>query len=144
MHVHHLQDESLTVVEGRLGYQVYGEDKRYAGPGETVTFRAGAAHAFWAEGDEILHCTGWVSPPNNIVYFLSAIYESTRENGGRPNDLDAAYLIHKYRSEFAMPDIPPFVLRTVFPALRLVGRVTGRYARYDDAPAPVRQSRALA
>ena len=145
MHVHYLQAESLTVEEGRLGYRIHGEDPRYAAPGETVTFDAGVAHAFWAEGDETLHCTGWVSPPNNIVYFLKAIYASTAENGGgKPNDLDAAYLMHRYRSEFGMLGIPAFVDRAVFPVLRAIGRLTGRYAKYEDAPEPVRSDRAAA
>ena len=43
MHTHFLQDESLTVVNGRIGYQVMGEELKYAGEGETVTFKRGSA-----------------------------------------------------------------------------------------------------
>ncbi|MBC7893180.1 MAG: cupin domain-containing protein, partial [Sphingobacteriaceae bacterium] len=35
MHTHWLQDESLTVVKGKIGYQVEGQEKQYAGEGET-------------------------------------------------------------------------------------------------------------
>jgi quercetin dioxygenase-like cupin family protein len=139
LHVHHRQEEGLTVVAGRVGYQIQGEAPRYAGPGETVIFAPGVAHRFWADGDEVLRCTGYVQPPNNLVYFLSEIYRSTRESGGvKPNDFDAAYLLHKYRSEFAMPGIPGFVRRVVFPALRLIGRLTGKFERFAHGPAPVR------
>ena len=36
MHLHHLQEEAMTVVAGRLGLQFAGEQPRYAGPGETI------------------------------------------------------------------------------------------------------------
>jgi quercetin dioxygenase-like cupin family protein len=36
MHVHYRQDESFTVMSGKLGYQDHGKEKKYAGPGETV------------------------------------------------------------------------------------------------------------
>ena len=53
MRIHH-QDEALTVVEGRIGYRSPGEPAQFAGPGETVTFRAGDAHRFWNAGEEEL------------------------------------------------------------------------------------------
>jgi quercetin dioxygenase-like cupin family protein len=138
MHVHFRQAEELTVVEGRLGYQILGEAPRHAGPGHSARFDAGVPHRFWADGDETLLCTGWISPPHNIVWFLSEIYRSTRENGGaKPNDLDAAWLMHRYRSEFDMHDVPAFVKRGVFPLLRIVGAASGRYRKYRDAPPPI-------
>jgi mannose-6-phosphate isomerase-like protein (cupin superfamily) len=51
MHVHHLQEEALRVVSGRLGYQVPGEAPRFAGPGELVVWPAGTAHKWWNAGD---------------------------------------------------------------------------------------------
>ena len=56
MHVHFKQDESLTVVEGYMGYQTLGEEEKYAQKGETVTFHAGTPHKFWNAGDDILKC----------------------------------------------------------------------------------------
>lgn len=138
MHVHHRQTEELTVVEGRLGYQVLGEEPRFAGPGETVAFAAGVAHRFWADGDMVLRCEGRVAPPHNVEYFLTELYRSTRENGRpRPNDFDAAYLMHRFRSEFDMLGVPVAVKALVFPVLRAVGRLNGRYARFEGAPAPL-------
>jgi quercetin dioxygenase-like cupin family protein len=127
MHVHYLQDEGMTVIAGRMGYQIAGEQPRFADVGERVMFKRGVAHRFWAEGDQPLHGSGYIEPANNIVDFLSAVYRSTRANGGRPHALDAAYLLHRYRSEFALLDIPPFVARFVFPLLRVAGRLTGRF-----------------
>ena len=138
MHVHHLQDESLTVVSGRLAWQRPGEEPVYAGAGETVTFRAGDPHRFWNAGETELRCTGWIRPAHNVEYFLTAIYDSTRRSGGhRPSPFDAAWLLRRYRSEFDMVGIPPFVKRFVFPVQVAVGRLLGRYRRYRDAPDPV-------
>lgn len=138
MHVHFRQEEGLTVREGRMGYQFEGEPEHIAEPGETVVFTAGRPHRFWAEGDEVLRCDGYITPPDNFVWFLSEIYRSTRESGGtKPDDFDAAYLLGRYRYEYDLPAIPKPVRRGVFPVLRLIGRLTGRFARYTDAPEPL-------
>jgi uncharacterized cupin superfamily protein len=140
MHVHHYQEEALTVLEGRIGYQRPGEQARFAGPGETVTFRAGEAHRFWNAGEEDLRCTGYIEPADNIEYFLGAIYESQKESKGRqPNPFDAAFLARRYRSEFGMVAIPALVQRFGFPVMALIGRLLGRYEKYADAPEPVRR-----
>ena len=140
MHVHHHQDESLTVTQGRIGYQRQGEPEQFAGPGETVTFRAGEAHRFWNAGEDDLLCTGWVEPADNLEYFLGEIYASVKRSGGeRPAMWDAAFLTHRYRDEFAMSEIPPFVQRFVIPVQVAVGRLLGKFSRYADAPEPVRR-----
>ena len=66
MHVHYHQEESLTVVQGRIGYQRPGEEPRFAGMGETVTFGAGEPHRFWNAGEDELRCTGQIGPPDSI------------------------------------------------------------------------------
>lgn len=137
MHVHFQQDEALTVAQGKMGYQVLGEEPKFANLGETVEFMRGTAHKFWAEGDEVLRCTGYIKPPNNVVYFLSEIYESTRNNGGeKPNDFDSAYLLHKYRSEFDIYEVPGFIKVVIFPILRALGGITGKFKKYENGPAP--------
>jgi quercetin dioxygenase-like cupin family protein len=138
MHAHLLQEEVLTVRTGRLAYQRPGQEPRFAGPGETVAFPPGDGHKFWNAGDDDLVCTGHVAPVHNLEYFLTELFASTSRNGGRPDPFDAAFLVTRYRSEFAMLEIPVAVQRIVFPVLVTVGRLLGRYARYADAPPPVR------
>ncbi len=76
-----------------------------------------------------------------MEYFLSEIYKSTKRNGGaRPNAFDAAFLMRRYQSEFAMVEIPAVVQRLVFPVQVAVGRLLGKYRKYADAPEPVRRS----
>jgi len=137
-HTHHLQEESLTVRKGKIGYQIMGQEPQYAEAGQSVTFTPGVAHKFWNAGDDDLECDGYVTPPDNMEYFLTQIYTLTRESGGKqPNPFDTAYLMHRYKSEFAMHEIPAFVQKVMFPIFRTIGRLTGRYRKYADAPEPV-------
>jgi quercetin dioxygenase-like cupin family protein len=138
MHVHYFQEEALTVVQGRMGFQRPGEEPAFAGEGETVVFRAGEAHSFWNAGQSDLRCTAYIKPAGNVEYFLEAIFASQRSNGGRrPALLDVAFLTRRYRTEFAMLAVPALAQRFVFPVLVAVGRVLGKYAKYADAPEPM-------
>lgn len=137
MHVHYKQDEYFTVVSGKIGYQTLGEEKKYAGPGESILFKAGVPHKFWNAGEEVLYCTGYMCPPDNAVYFLSAIFKSSNENGGKPGLFDAAFLLTRYKSEFGMLEIPQFVQKIVFPVVLFVGNLFGMYKKFADAPPPV-------
>lgn len=137
MHVHWKQDESLTVTEGRIGYQTIGGAPEYAEKGETVTFYRGTPHKFWNAGKDILKCEGWITPPHSIVYFLGEIYKSMNENGGRPGAFDAAYLLNRYKSEYDMYDIPGFVKKVIFPVSLFFGKLQGKHKKYAGAPEPV-------
>ena len=139
MHVHYKQSECLKVVEGRLGYQFPDGPEQFAEVGESIVFEAGQPHRFWAAGDTPLKCTGWVRPPHNLEYFLGEIYKSQKANDadGRPDDFDAAYLLKHYGGEYDMLEIPGFVKAVVFPVLRLIGSVSGKFKRFEDGPAPI-------
>ena len=140
MHVHYHLEEAFTVEQGRIGYQRLGEPERFAGPGETVVFKPGEAHRFWNAGEDDLRCTAYVEPADNVEYLLTEIFASmARRGGGRPELFDAAFLAWRYRSEYAMVEIPMAVQRVVFPLLVAVGRLLGRYRRYADAPEAVRR-----
>ena len=139
MHTHFLQDESLTVVKGRIGYQVQGEQPHYADPGQTVLFTRGTPHRFWNAGDDILHCTGWVKPANTIVFYLSSIYAAQNKSGThRPETFDAAYLLTRYASEYDMAELPLFVKKVIIPITYYIGRILGKYRHFKNAPAPVK------
>jgi quercetin dioxygenase-like cupin family protein len=134
MHVHYLQEEAARVVTGRLGYQVLGQDAQFAGPGELVVWPAGTPHKWWNAGKTELRMAGWCKPPGSIEFFLGAMFASVKENGGRPGLFDAAFLTTRYRTEYAMLELPTFVRRVVIPILYVVGRVLGKYEKYKDAP----------
>ena len=105
----------MTVVSGKIGYELLGEEKKYAGVGETVLFKAGVPHKFWNAGTDLLRCIAFISPPDHAVQFLTALFKSSNENGGRPSIYDTAFLLTRYKSEFAMLEIPPFVQKRIFP-----------------------------
>jgi quercetin dioxygenase-like cupin family protein len=145
MHVHYLQEEAARVVRGRFGYQSPGGQPQFAGPGELVIWPAGTPHKWWNAGGDELQITGWCSPPDNIEFFLGTLFVSTKENGGvRPGLFDAAFIATRYRTEFALLEIPAFVRRIVIPLVYLVGTVTGKYRKFKDAPAPIPRDRAEA
>lgn len=138
MHSHFLQDEALTVVKGKIGYQILGQDEQYAGEGETIVFKRGTPHRFWNAGADILNCKGWIQPANTIVFFLSAIYAAQNKSGkSQPETFDGAYLMTRYAKEYDLPEIPKFIKKTVIPLTYLLGRILGKYKHFKDAPEPV-------
>jgi len=141
MHVHHLQEEGLTVESGTMGWQREGEEEQIARAGESIVFAPGEVHRFWNAGDDDLVGTGYVRPPDNLEYFLSQIYASMKAAGGdRPRTYDGAFLLTRYRSEFGMGGIPAPVQRFVFPVVVAVGRLFGLDKRFAGAPEPVSRS----
>jgi quercetin dioxygenase-like cupin family protein len=139
MHTHWLQDECLTVVNGKIGYQVLGEQQQFAGEGETILFKRGVPHRFWNAGQDELHCKGWIYPANTIVFFLTSIFAAQNKSGtGQPEKFDGAYLMTRYASEYDMPEIPGFVKKTIIPFTYLLGKLLGKYKHFKDAPEPVR------
>jgi quercetin dioxygenase-like cupin family protein len=140
MHCHNFQEEGFTVVQGRIGYQVLGQEPKFAKAGQSVVFPAGVPHRFWNDGNVDLICDAYISPPDNVEFFLTNIFDAQkRGKNGRPDMFDAAFLAHRYRSEFVMYDIPAFVQRIVFPVVVLVGTVLGKYGKFRDAPEPRRK-----
>ena len=139
MHVHHFQEEGLTVQQGTIGWVEEGGSEQTAGAGATVTFGPGVSHRFWNAGDDDLVCTGYIRPPDNIEYFLTQIYESTARNGGkRPGFFDAAWLSTHFRDEFAVTEGPGPVRRFVLPVVSAIGGLLGKNKRFADAPEPRR------
>jgi hypothetical protein len=79
---------------------------------------------------------------DNIEFFLGTLFASTKENGGRPGLFDAAFLLIRYRTEYAMLELLPAVVRhIVIPIVYVIGTVSGKYRRFKDAPAPIQPGR---
>jgi quercetin dioxygenase-like cupin family protein len=139
MHTHFKQDEELTVVSGKMGYQVLGQEAKYAMPGEKVLFTRGTPHKFWADGHQPLHVKGWVQPAHSIVFYLSAVYAAQAKSGKQePEAFDGAYLITRYASEYDVPEIPSFVKKVIFPLTVAIGKILGKYKHFKDAPEPLK------
>jgi quercetin dioxygenase-like cupin family protein len=138
MHTHFLQEEALTVLKGRIGYQVKGGKPQFAEAGESVVFKRGVTHRFWNAGDDVLHCTGYIKPANTFVFFISAIFASQNKSGtGKPTMLDGAYLMKRYATEYDM-ELPWLVKKVFVPLTYYVGKLLGKYDHFKNAPAPVK------
>lgn len=139
MHTHWLQDECLTVLEGKIGYQILGQPKQFASAGETVLFKRGTAHRFWNDGQDVLHCKGWIKPANTIVFYLSSIYAAQNKTGkAKPEAFDGAYLIKRYATEYDLSELPKFVKKIIIPITYYLGRILGKYKHFKNAPEPVK------
>lgn len=139
MHVHFKQDEALTVIEGRMGYQVKGGPELIAEEGETVLFERGTFHRFWNADERQLKCEGWLKPANTTDYFLTALYNSINKAGKAEGDpFDGAYLITRYSSEYDVDVIPGFVKKVIMPITAALGKMLGKYDHFKDAPAPLK------
>jgi hypothetical protein len=144
MHTHWLQDESLTVIKGHMGYQVQGQPAQYANEGETILFKRGVPHRFWNAGQEVLHCKGWVKPANTLVFFLSSIFAAQNKSSkAQPEQFDSAYLLKRYSTEYDLPEIPQFVKKIIIPVTYYIGQLLGKYKHFKNAPEPVKGNKKL-
>ncbi|MFI5185516.1 MAG: hypothetical protein ACHQF0_02235 [Chitinophagales bacterium] len=55
MHVHYKQDECITVVEGKIGHQQFGQEKKYADAGATLFLKPA------------MHISSGMQEPNRFV-----------------------------------------------------------------------------
>ena len=89
-------------------------------------------------GTDTLNCMGWVKPANTFVFFLSGVYTAMNNSASpQPEIFDSAYLLRRYRREYDMLEIPPFVKKVIFPAAYGLGTLLGKYRKFRDAPQPM-------
>lgn len=138
MHVHFKQEEKLKLLKGKLRVKTLTKEFSLA-EGEEYIFAAGEAHRFWNEGTERNHYSGYVKPSNNYEYFIKQVYQSANEaNDDKPGPFDAAFLLTKYKTEMDMLVIPKPVKLIVFPILLFIGKLTGKFKKFADAPPAIK------
>ena len=138
MHIHFKQDECFTVRKGKVGYQCLDGEEKFAAEGETLLFKRGTAHRFWNAGNDELQMDAWVKPADNLIFFLSTLYEAQRISGkGQPERFYAAYLLTRYKKEYDMVGLPAFVKNVLLPVTYTFGKLFGKYKKFKEAPHPV-------
>ncbi|HQW91817.1 MAG TPA: cupin domain-containing protein [Ferruginibacter sp.] len=138
MHVHFKQEEKLKLLKGKLRVKTLTKEFSLA-EGEEYIFAAGEAHRFWNEGTERNHFSGYVKPSNNYEYFIKQVYQSANEaNDDKPGPFDAAFLLTKYKTEMDMLVIPKPVKLIIFPILLFIGKLTGKFKKFADAPPAIK------
>lgn len=137
-HTHLRQDEGVTVLRGKIGYQIFGGPEQFGSVGDSVTFKRGVPHRFWNAGEEELHISGWIDPAENVTFFLTTLYDALNQGSDkRPEMFDGAYLTCRYRNEYDVPDMPGFVKKVIMPIAYFIGNLTGKYNKFKDAPQPL-------
>jgi mannose-6-phosphate isomerase-like protein (cupin superfamily) len=138
MHVHFKQEELVRVTKGKMRVKTLAKEFSLT-EGQEYIFEPGEAHQFWNEGDQPLHYSGYVKPSNNYEYFIRHVYKSANEaNDDKPGPFDAAFLLTKYKSEMDMLVIPRPVKKIVFPILLVIGKLSGKFKKYADAPPAIK------
>lgn len=133
-HVHFIQEEWIQVIKGRMKVRT-GKGEFMLNEGEEYVFAPGEEHQFWNDGKETLHYKGYVKPSLNYEYFIRQVYISANKaSADKPGAFDAAFLLTRYKSEFDILDIPKPVKKIVFPLLIVIGKITGKFKKYADAP----------
>ena len=78
-----------------------------------------------------------VQPTGQHRVLLNTLFASTKANGGaRPALFDAAFLTMRYRTEFALLELPAVVRHVVIPFVYVLGTLLGKYKKFKDAPPP--------
>ncbi len=78
-------------------------------------------------------------PAHNYEYFIRHVFRSANEAEDlKPGAFDAAFLLTRYQSEIEILDVPKRVKKFLFPLLLILGKMTGRFSKFSDAPPPIR------
>jgi hypothetical protein len=64
-----------------------GKPERFAGPGETVAFRAGEPHRFRNAGNDEPFSTAYVEPADYAEHLPTQLFESTKRKGAAPRSI---------------------------------------------------------
>jgi quercetin dioxygenase-like cupin family protein len=99
-HVHHAEDESFYVVEGRMTF-LYGEQKVHAEAGTFVYGPRGIPHGFRVEGDQPARVM-LQSTPGGFEHFVMEMSEPAPPS--RPPDMERLISVAaKYENEILGP-----------------------------------------
>jgi len=135
-HVHDGCSEHLEVRAGRIACTLEG-DEHVLGPGDTITFPAGAWHDWRNAGEEEVLIRATVEPALRLQEALMIVWglcaDGRTDARGRPPLLVGALLATRYRRELRFREPPEPVQRLLFGPLaalaerRGVDRMLDRY-----------------
>ncbi len=134
-HVHFKQDEHFEVVQGEMSYELEDDQAKVLLPGQSATFFRNQPHKFWNSGDKELVVSCWIKPVNNVIFYLSSLYAATaQQKTPNPDPFDGAFLLTKYVSEYDIVEMPTLVRKVIIPLTYYIGKITGKYEKFRDAP----------
>lgn len=134
MHVHFIQEEKIKLLKGKMRAKTPKKEFDLV-MGQEYIFEPGVPHQFWNTGDEQNHYSGYLKPSCNWEYIIENVYQSANSaNDVKPSPFDAAFLLTKYKTEIDLLIIPTPVKKLVFPVLLAIGKLTGKFKKFNDAP----------
>jgi quercetin dioxygenase-like cupin family protein len=124
-HVHPSQEERFTVIAGRMRFRL-GRRTILAGPGETVSIRAGMPHWFGNAGTDVAHTRVEVRPAlrmEELLYRTGRLGADGHFPGTHiPRLTDLALMLLEFQRELAVPNVPAFLVRVVLAPLAWLAR----------------------
>lgn len=139
-HGHPKQDERFTVVSGRLGRRVGGEQIG-VGPGETLTIPAGTPHRFWNAGDDEVRFRCEVRPALQFEQLLETMFalaaDGKTNRKGMPSPLRLAVIARAHFDVVRLPFPPAFVQRLGLALGAPLGRLLGYASTYAATGEPL-------
>jgi quercetin dioxygenase-like cupin family protein len=140
-HIHPLQEESFSVLEGELTVSVDGRETT-RGMGETAVVPAGRRHFFANRGCEVVRATLELRPALRMEQVFESLAGMAREGRTRPSGLPrnplllAVFAAH-FSDEIRGPRPAFAVQRAVLPPLARIGRLLGHRAHRPEYRAEV-------
>ena len=137
-HYHPHQDETFTVVEGRLDVVLEAKHLQLHA-GETLHIAKGKVHAMWNATDEITRVNWKVQPAMHTENFLETAMglaaDGRTNNNGMPGLLQVSLLASHFADTFRLSNPPAWIQQVLFALLKPVARLSGLkpvYSKYID------------
>ena len=133
-HIHPLQEESFTVISGKLQGRVAGKEL-IGTPGETVVVPKGTPHVWWNSGSEELHVLVDIKPALKLENFFETFFGLAQDGKvnlktGLPNPFQMALVMRAFRNELILARPPQFVQTVLFGSLAPIGSLLGYKAEH--------------
>jgi mannose-6-phosphate isomerase-like protein (cupin superfamily) len=138
LHIHHYEQEEVTVVAGTLSAEVDGRHLQVEAGG-TALLPMGSAHRWWNTGDDVLALEGVARPVVDLDVYFAAAFEVL--NSGPANRPPLFYMAHfawRHRKTQAVLLAPRWAQAIVVPVIVLVGTLLGRYRGTEWPGCPAR------
>lgn len=127
-HVHPSQEESFTVLSGRMRFRMgpLGLRAILAAPGDSVRIKPGTAHWFGNPGAQMSHARVEVRPALRMQELFEMTEAIGGDNSGQPGQRqrisDLARVVLEFQREIAVPNAPAFLVRIFLTPLAWIGR----------------------
>jgi quercetin dioxygenase-like cupin family protein len=134
-HIHPGSTEVFTVVRGRLGLKLNGQEGE-AGPGTRITVPPGTAHSWWNGGPETAWVLVEVDPGARFetmvknMFFLAADGKTDRR--GSPGWLQTAISAQEFDDTFRLAGPPRLAQQILFGLLAPIARLRGLRGSYPE------------